>query len=173
MSLPAMRLWYINFGANTHKKAAFQDSKPGSSRSYSPLSRLRWKSNTDIFHGFLKIKNRPLPKLSKLSPLFAAGHVGVITEHKMCVEGKAEGMLLELRQTIAGRHSQRKLANDRVEPDLPIQPTGDVLIPRLDQRQKAHLLSNDNETLENFCTNVFCTMAQQSHVTSAFKLAPC
>lgn len=94
-------------------------------------------------------------------------------QHKMCVEGKAEGMLLELRQTIAGRHNQRKLANNRVELDLPIQPTGDVLILHVDQRQKAHLLSNDDDTLENFCTNVLCTMAQQSHVTSAFKLAPC
>lgn len=47
------------------------------------------------------------------------------------------------------------------------------MIPHLDQRQKAHLLSNDENTLENFCTNFTCTMVQQSHVTSAFKLAPC
>lgn len=41
------------------------------------------KSNADSFHSFLNIKNRPMPKATKLSPFFAVGHFGVIMEKKL------------------------------------------------------------------------------------------
>lgn len=95
-----------------------QDSKAGGSRSNSPSSRLQRKSNTDIFHFFVKVTNRPMPKLTKRSTLFVVGGVGLIIWKDVCgvqnvCGGKQKECCWNKDKPLLESEAKRKLAYDQ------------------------------------------------------------
>lgn len=88
-----------------------QDSKAGGSRLTSPSSRLRRKSNAGIFHFFLKVTNRPMPKPTKLSTLFCCwlcwtNYMERCLCITKCVWKESEGNVAGTETTFTGKCSQ-------------------------------------------------------------------
>lgn len=70
------------------------------------------RNQIQTFFMFLKIKNRPLPKPPKLSPLFAAGRVVVIMENVFAT------------QNVPGRKSRGNIAETEANYHCVPQPKG-------------------------------------------------